>query len=247
MGHQTTGYLPGMYAKKRPGRTKMVDQCIREWEAKRAMEKREKAARAPADLNNCITFSRKIGVGALEVADLVAQKTGFRVVDREIIEHIAQSKELHARTVDYFDERYPGYINEFAALIIGEKSFTSGDYMRDLANTVVSIAESGPTIFVGRAAHLILPRDKVLAVRFISSNEHCVRRVADIMNITESDAARELEEESRRQREFFRKSFHKKDASPYEFDLVINRDFFPQAEWAAKIVDRAYRLKFDEK
>lgn len=160
------------------------------------------------------------------------------------MEHIAQSRELHDKTVDYFDERYPGHVNEFASLMFGEKSFTMGDYLRNLANAVVKIAETGPTIFVGRAAHLILPRDKVLAVRFISSDQHRIKRVADIMDISEGAAGKELEKQDKLQREFFRKSFHKKDASPYEFDLVINRDYFPESEWAAEMVEKAYRLKF---
>jgi hypothetical protein len=35
-----------------------------------------------------------------------------------------------------------------------------------------------------------------------------------------------------------------KDASPYEFDLVINRDFIQDASYAAQIVETAFREKF---
>lgn len=48
------------------------------------------------------------------------------------------------------------------------------------------------------------------------------------------------------QREFFRKVFKRNDASPYEFDLVINMDFIDESKWAADIVETAFRVKFKD-
>jgi cytidylate kinase len=240
-------YVAGMYA----GRTKtgasaaqIAEKCIRKWEEKRAAALKEKESSAQG--NHCISFSRKIGVGALEIADLVAEKTGLQVVDREILEHIANDSNLSQTTVDCFDERHPGLINNFGAMLFGEKSFTMGDYMRHLLTSVYAIVEDCPTLFVGRATHLMMPRDRVLAVRFISSNEHRVKRVAGILGISEAEAGKKLDEEDRLQSEFYKKNFKKKEASPYEFDLVINRDYITEAEWAADLVERAYNLKFSK-
>lgn len=238
-------YVPGMYAKRakqRMNTDQLASKWIHEWETTRLVEikKKELASR----VNNCISFSRKIGVGALEIADLLGQKTGLRVVDREILEHIANNSDLSRKTVDFFDERHPGVMSNFGAMLFGEKSFTMGDYMRHLISSVYSIADDSPTIFVGRAAHLILPRDRVLAVRFISSKEHRVKRVAGIMNIGETAAEKKLVEEDKRQADFFKKNLKKKEASPYEFDLVINRDYISEVGWAAELVEHAYNLKF---
>lgn len=238
-------YVPGMYSKRAKStlnKDQLIGQWIQEWETKRlaAIKKQEFKSR----VNNCISFSRKIGVGALEIADLVGEKTGLRVVDREILEHIASDSDLRKKTVDSFDERHPGVMSNFGAMMFGEKSFTMGDYMRHLISAVYSISDDAPTIFVGRAAHLILPRDRVLAVRFISSKEHRVKRVAGILDIGESTAEKKLAEEDKQQRDFFKKNLKKKDASPYEFDLVINRDYITDAQWAAELVEHAYKLKF---
>jgi cytidylate kinase len=238
-------YVPGMYskrAKKRINTDQLASQWIHEWETKRlaAIKKNDVKSR----VNNCISFSRKIGVGALEIADLVSEKTGLRVVDREILEHIANDSNLSRSTVDFFDERHPGVINNFGAMLFGEKSFTMGDFMRNLITSVYSIADDSPTIFVGRAAHLILPRERVLAVRFISSKDHRVERVADILGISKKAAEKKLAAEDKGQSDFFKKNLKKKDASPYEFDLVINRDYITEASWAADIVEQAYKLKF---
>jgi len=241
-------YVPGMYPQKRTSAVKMADQCIREWEAQKEAEKKaeEKARFAEHFIENThyISFSRKIGVGALEIADILAEKMQMKAVDREILENIAETHSVGTKTLDTFDERYPGLMNEFGSLIFGEKSFTRGDYMRQLAAAVLQIAETGPTIFVGRATHLILPRENVLAVRLISSPAHRARRLSAMFNISEAEAGKILAEEDRRQRDFFKKNLHLKDAPAYEFDLVINRDYIPDAYHAADIVQYAFTLKF---
>jgi cytidylate kinase len=234
-----------MYAKRpniRIDSAQMAEKCIQEWEKNRlsAIKMKKDVAR----VNNCICFSRKIGVGALEIADIVAEKTGLHVIDREIIEYIAYDTDLRQTTVDSFDERYPGVMENIGAMFFGEKSFTMDEYLQHLISTVYSVADDSPAIFVGRGAHLILPREKVLAVRCISSKSQRAQRIAGIMKVSESEALKKLAVEDKLQADFFKKNFGKKSASPYEFDLVINRDYLTKAEWAADLVVQAYKLKF---
>ena len=157
---------------------------------------------------------------------------------------MANNADLNKKTVDYFDEHYPGKINELSALLFREKSFIMSDYVRHLISAVFSMAGAQPTIFVGRGTHLILPRDSQLAVRFISSKPYRVKRLAKILNVEQEVAEKKIDEVDKGQRDFFKKAFGKKDASPYEFDLVINCDFITQPEWAAEIVSQAFKEKF---
>jgi hypothetical protein len=240
------GYFPGFYSPKRPSTAQMIDRYARSWEAQRAelRKKAEKAVEVP--IPPTISISRKIGVGAVEIADILEKKINHRVVDRDIIEQIAQESNLSQATVGMFDERYPGWREEFMALLFGEKSFIKSDYNRKLFETVLSIAAIESTTFVGRGTHLILPRDRVLAVRLICSTEGRVARLAKIMGITKSEARAELERVDKEQRDFFKKTFNKKDAPNDEFDLVINRDFFSEAEWVAAVIERAFKEKFGQ-
>jgi cytidylate kinase len=102
----------------------------------------------------------------------------------------------------------------------------------------------GSSIFVGRGAHLILPRDRVLAVRIICSNEYRIARLADIFDVEETEAGKLLHKIDQEQRSFFKKAFSKKDASPYEFDLVINSDFITNPGGAAEVIKCAFKEKF---
>ena len=236
-------YIPGMYEKKRPTGYRLADKYFRDLD-KKLIEKKKKEKRP--EIFPTISFSRKIGVGALEIADILAKKIGYDVVERELLEHIAQEAKLSEKTVAYFDERYPGVLNEFAKLLFGEKSFIKSDYNRHLANVVLSIAGLEPTIFVGRGTHLIIPRDRVLAVRFICSDEHRIKRLSRILKVKEKEAADKLPQIDKEQRQFFKKTFGKKDAAPYEFDMVINCDYINHAQDAAEIIEVAFKKKFAE-
>jgi len=235
-------YLPGAHARSRHPAEQRAHQYVVEWEQKKTQIK--ESANTAAILSPTICFSRKIGVGALEIAEILARKTNQRVVDRLIIEKIADDADLSQKTVTFFDERHPGKMNELGMLLFGEKSFIMSEYMRKLFGAVITLAETESTIFVGRGTHLILPRDRVLAVRCISSKEFRIKRVADILGVSENAAKKELEEADKEQRRFFKKAFDKNDAPPEEFDLIINCDFLHQPEWAADVIHQAYISKF---
>jgi len=238
-------YVPGTYAKRKPGSEELVGHYVRIWESRKlAQAEAESAAAAPAELAPCVTFSRKIGVGALEIADMVALKLGYKVADRELIEQIANQSNISEKAVDYFDERFPGYVNRTFKYLFGEKAFIDSDYSRHLISAVFAIAGLEPTVFVGRGAHLILPRERVLAVRCIGSDEYRAKRIADIMRISKADAQKKLSSIDKEQAVFFKKVFGKKAATPYEFDMVMNLDHFANPGDVADIVTLAFNKKF---
>ena len=234
-------YVPGFYGKKRPKSSVSIDNYFREWEQRQLELKKKKPK---PEMPPTICFSRKIGVGALEVADILAEKIGYRVFDREILEQMASNANVSQKTVAFFDELYPGKLSEFGALLFGEKSFIKSDYSRHLFKTVLSLAYLDPSIFVGRGTHLILPRDRILAVRCIGGKAHRIKRLTRILKTKKTEAEKKLKNIDKEQREFFKKVHGKKEASPYEFDMVINFDYISEPQWAADIVEKAFVIKF---
>ena len=55
-----------------------------------------------------ICISRNIGVGAIEVGEILSERFGFEMLDSEIIEQISNSTALSRQSIETFDERYPG-------------------------------------------------------------------------------------------------------------------------------------------
>lgn len=234
-------YIPGMYATRRPSAAELAERYMREREIR---GRQKKSAKAKLTIPPTICFSRKIGVGALEVADILAEKIGYRVFDRQILEEIANKAKLSEKTVGFFDEIYPGKMSELLAMIFGEKSFIKSDYSRHLFSAVLSLAHIEPTIFVGRGTHLILPRDRILAVRFIGGRSHRINRLSKILKVDKTEADGKLNQIDKEQKDFFKKVYGKKDATPYEFDMVINFDYISSPNWAADIVETAFKAKF---
>lgn len=235
-------YVPGTYARKRPDSAQVADQYIHEWSQRQL--KLKGPHKASAEIAPAICFSRKIGAGALEIADRLGEVIQYRVVDRELLEHVAQDRDLSKKTVEFFDERYPGKMLELGSMLFGEKSFIMSDYIRQIVSTVFTFASLGSTIFVGRGVHLILPRERVLAVRIICSDHYRIERLARILDVEDKEAEKLLRRIDQEQRAFFKKAFGRKDATPYEFDLTINSDFLGDPQKAAQLVECAFQGKF---
>jgi hypothetical protein len=95
-------------------------------------------------------------------------------------------------------------------LILGDRAFDINDYARELFYAAFCLAHMESNIFVGRGIHLMLPRDRVFAVRIVSSRERrifflCHRNLTfyEFVNIDEEKALRVLEKAEKEQREFF--------------------------------------------
>ena len=71
-----------------------------------------------------------------------------------------------------------------------------------------------------------------------------IKRLAKILDIEETESQKLLRRIDKEQREYFKKAFGKKDASPYEFDLIINCDHLTEPQGAARIVAHAFEAKF---
>jgi len=204
----------------------------------------EEVREALIDMKPTICFSRKIGVGSRDLAFKIAQKIGYRVVDKEIVEFIAKKAEIHPETVEAFDESYPGHLKNFFSKFFNEKSFQLSNYSENLFAAFFFLATSEPTIFVGRGAHLVLPREKVFAVRCISSKPYRVKRVSHTLSVDEKEAERILEQADSEQRGFYNSIYQKSDAHAGEFDVVVNFDYLQNPDQIANALIRLFASKF---
>ncbi|MFZ0483719.1 MAG: cytidylate kinase-like family protein [Desulfobacterales bacterium] len=235
-------YVPGFYAEQKPNAADLADGYIREWAEEQ--QKTEKEDIQLEKLFPTICFSRIIGVGAVEIADILAKKIGYRVVDQQILEHITNEIKLSNMTTDSFDRRYPGKMGEYLSHLFNQTSFPDNDYNRHLFATIRAIAGLGPTIFIGWGTHLVLPRERVMAVRFVCSKAYPIKRLAKILNVEEQEIERKLEDFNLKQSYFYKKVYHLEKASTQEFDLVINCDYINDPQWVAEIVEENFRKKF---
>jgi cytidylate kinase len=235
-------YVPGTYARQRPDVAQLAEEHIQSWVKKQL--KSMPTQIEVAQIRPAICFSRKIGVGALQIADLLAEKLDYRVADRVLLDYMAKNKKLSKQTIEFFDERYPGKMSELASMLFGERSFVLSDYIQNFISATYAFADMGSIIFVGRGIHLFLPRDRLLAVRIICSDLKRISRLGKILDVQEKEAKSIVSQVDKEQREFFKKAYGKNEASPSEFDMVINCDFIDNPLSVAEIVAKAYFEKF---
>ena len=235
-------YVPGFYTHKKPSAAELTDRYVREWDKEH--QKTETEDILPSKLFPTICFSRIIGVGAVEIADILAKKIGYRVVDRQILEHITNEIKLSNITTASFDRRYPGKISEYLSRLFNEKPFPDNEYNRHLFATMFAIAGLGPTIFIGWGTHLVLPRERVMAVRLVCSKEFRTKRWATILKVGEQEIQRKLEDFNIKQSYFYKEIYNLETASTQEFDLAINCDYVKDPEWVADIVFSSFKKKF---
>ncbi|MDY6792613.1 MAG: hypothetical protein SWH54_15230 [Thermodesulfobacteriota bacterium] len=74
-------YIPGAYDKERVDAHTVADQYAGNWEQRL----QNTPETFPAKISSTICLSPKIGVGALEIADILAEKIDYAVTDHEIL------------------------------------------------------------------------------------------------------------------------------------------------------------------
>jgi cytidylate kinase len=205
---------------------------------------REKLQTGSVGILPTICISRKIGVGALELAETLSASLGYRVIDREIIEEISNRTELSRSSIETFDERYPGKIREFLGLMLGDRSFGLDAYTRHLFVIAFVLAGMESTIFVGRGIHLMLPRQQVFAIRCISSIERRAKRLEASLKVSRKKAEQILLQADAEQKEFFSKVHGKDAADPAEFDMTLNLDHITDLKTAAQAVTLLFKSRF---
>jgi cytidylate kinase len=99
---------------------------------------------------------------------------------------------------------------------------SQAEYVRGLGRIVLLAAQHESTIFVGRGAQFILPRDQGLTVRLIAPLEQRIASIMDCEHCNRSHAKRYITDTDRGRHDFVRRYFHHDIADPHLYDLVIN-------------------------
>ncbi len=119
-----------------------------------------------------LTVNREFGSGGGRIAQTIAKRLGWKLLDRDIIDAIAYAAHVDPGQVVHYDEHVESWLHRFnqhamrgAALAAGfkltEGSFFNADEMVKITEKVVNEAWSaGNCVIVGRGAQCILQNRK---------------------------------------------------------------------------------------
>jgi cytidylate kinase len=204
---------------------KQIARHMQRWEMQRlewARQTKPELREQPKKIGPYISFSRELASGGTEIAQRLAEKLGWQLYDRQIIEAIANRAHVRQELAASFDEHVQSELQTYLYNLFTNQVLNNTQYLYHLTEVVLGIARGGNAVIVGRGANFILPPEAGLRVGVVAPKEIRVQRLMRGRNITEKLATHEIEQADEERRNFLLRSFHSKVENPCAYDVVIN-------------------------
>ena len=223
----------------------LIEQQMTRWElARRKRLQQERPGRGKLGrlyFGPYVLISREKGAGGHQVANLIGQKLGWQVFDRQIVDAIAERTKMRQQLVEYLDEKTRGGLEEFLRHVLTKEIGTT-DYLRHLRQVLLTLGQQGDVVIVGRGAEHILPAQFGLRVRMVAPFYLRVDRIASANGLTTEAADPLVAKVDQERKDFVHNQFQKDIRDPMSYDLVINTGALT-VEGTAEIVMEALRQK----
>jgi len=204
----------------------IADRGIRTREYKRLAE----------GVQTYLAISREEGAGGSEIAQLIGRKLGWTVLDRNLLDRVAEQFHVSRPMLELVDETGSNWVYDVLGTWMDRKIIPAEKYVIHLAHVVLAAARESHTVLVGRGAQFLLPRKKGLAVRIIAPLKHRVEQIMGREKLSEANARQYIDERDRGRREFVQRFFRRDINDPHVYDLVINVERMEPDAVAAQIL-----------
>lgn len=229
--------------------SELAERQMRTWalqlQSQERLEEERAAARVPELIHPYLVVSRETGVDAAEIAQAVAAQCGWKALDRELLDYLAEHDHLSRVALDFVDERTVSWFHEMFGKWLDEQLISQAEYVSRLGRIVLLAAQHESTVFVGRGVQFILPRKNGVAVRLIAPLEERIRRVKARRECSQADARKFVEQTDKMRAEFVSRYFHHDVTDSHLYNLVINLEYIPR-EIAVDMIVAECRRRFPD-
>jgi cytidylate kinase len=218
--------------------TQIVEQQVKAWSYRSVSERdaEKKTAILPV-----ITISREFGAQGAALAEILNQRIGFRVWDKELLQAIADELGSDQKLLETLDERSQQVVEDTVAGFM-DHIYTNVSYLKTLIRVVKTIEVHGKGIIVGRGANYICQHPKSLHVRIVAPFKSRVADFAGRENLSMHESRRIIKQKDEERAEFIRRNFLQDVSNASDYDLIINSDTY-SLEQAADLILDAYEMK----
>jgi hypothetical protein len=216
----------------------IINQQVLAWSQQQAIV--ERGGRKPSYWP-VITISREFGARGAALAEVLADRTGFSIWDKELVEAVAEESGGDERVLRTLDERAQRMIMDAVRGALTGR-YTNLLYLRTLMHVVHTIAAHGSSIIVGRGANYICKPSQALRVRVVCPLKQRIRGYAERQEMNLAQARRIVLQRDAERKDFVRRSFKRDVAAPSDYDLVLNSGSFSLSQLADIVFD-AYEAK----
>lgn len=190
-----------------------------------------------------ITFAREPGSGGHPIAEAVAKKLGFSLIDDQIVESIANSTRRRRSIIRQVDEKARSVIGEMVHSLLNEEYIDDVSYITEMAKAVLTYAYQGNVVLVGRGSNFLTPFSKGLHVYVTAPYEVRVDRAMEFEGHTRVEAKKIIRQVDKDRSDFVKKFLSKDIDKKNSYDLTINTTSF-NIKQAREIVLEAFYQKF---
>ncbi|HET6277360.1 MAG TPA: cytidylate kinase-like family protein [Candidatus Polarisedimenticolia bacterium] len=169
-----------------------------------------------------LTISKELGSGGEEIGRLVAERLGWHLFDREILEAIARTTRTRERLLSRLDERAVSRLDEFFANVLMPGVPSQEAFLNEMMQVIWMLGRDGHAVLLGRGANWILDASYGLRVRLTSPVEERVDRVARQGGTSHLDAQKQVHRDDTRRAGFIRQVYDRDIADPLGYDLTLN-------------------------
>jgi cytidylate kinase len=182
-----------------------------------------------------VSISREAGAGGGEVARVVGERLGWEVLDKNLLDRVAERFHEPRKMLDLVDETPTNWVYDVLGTWMDRRIITHERYVAHLSRVVLAAARHGPVVLVGRGSQFLLPREHGLAVRLVAPEKYRIRQIMQGRGLNEAAARRFVRETDQGRREFVERFFHHDIGDPHLYDLVVNVEHLGPAA-AAELV-----------
>lgn len=219
---------------------RIIEDQVQLWSLQR------QAAPEPARVfRPVITISRSFGALGDSLGREVAERNGFTVWDRDLVQAVAEASGGDVRIMESLDERRRSAIDDAVRGFLRGLDHTNTQYFRALVRVIRTISEHGSAIIVGRGANYLVSQNRAFRVRVTAPVAWRVERFAARSGMSMHEAKEHVKRMDDERRDFVAHYFRRDITDPTDYDLVLNAESFPVASMV-EIIDAAYALRFEE-
>ncbi|HEV8599513.1 MAG TPA: cytidylate kinase-like family protein [Gemmatimonadales bacterium] len=201
-----------------------------------------------------ITVSRQFGAGGSEVARRVAQELGWRLVDNELVDRVAERAGLPPDEVAQRDESAPGFVERLVRVLTrsvpelfpkpAEKvpEPEEATLVRVTETVVAELAAEGRVVLVGRAGPAVL-RGKydALHIKIVAPIGDRLRTAAERLGVAPRDAEKVLQETDANRARYLKQHYGRDWNDSTNYDMVLNSGTLGLPGTTAVVVAEARR------
>jgi len=224
----------------------VAERQMRTWALQLQTQQRLAAERSAAPVPKLVhpylVVSREAGVEARELAQQVAERCGWKMLDRELLDYMAEHDHLSRLALEFVDERAASWFHEIFGKWLEKHLITQAEYVSRLGKLVLLAAQHESTVIVGRGAQFLLPREAGLVVRIIAPRKQRIERLMKLRKLNARDAERYMDATDRERAQFVERYFHHDVADPHLYDMVLNLGYLSREEVVELIVRECKRL-----